>query len=127
VKQANLRRSGRVVKRNVIGRDPTANRAQESHVDSPHSDSTDTDGSIHPGIAMLIDILAREALRIVIAEQMGLTVRDSITEKAARSVKRNQPTNVSRRCHKDETISGFSSTVESSVGEARAPESGQAR
>ena len=86
-KQANLRRSCRVVKRHVVtGRDPTADREQESHVDSPHSDSTRTDGSIHPGIAMLIDILAREALRMVIAEQLGLPVRDSMTEKAARSV-----------------------------------------
>src|SRR5712671_4699869 len=104
VKQVNLRRSGRVVKRHgVTGRDPTADRAQESHVDSPHSDSTRTDGSIHPGIAMLIDILAREALRMVIAEQMGLPVRDSITEKAARSEKRNQPAIVSRRGYKDQT------------------------
>jgi hypothetical protein len=77
---------------------------------------------------MLIDILAREALRMVIAEQLGLPVRDSITEKAARSVKRNQPAIVSRRCHKDQPISGFSSTtVASPVGEALAPESGQAR
>ena len=105
MKQANLRRSGRVVKRHVVtGRDPTADRAQESHVDSPHSDSTRTDGSIHPGIAMLIDILAREALRMVIAEQLGLPVRDSITERAARSVKRNQPAIVSRRgYYKDQT------------------------
>ena len=128
VKQVNLRRSGRVVKHHVVtGRDPTADRTQESHVDSPHSDSTGTDGSIHPGIAMLIDILAREALRMVIAEQLGLPVRDSITEKAARSVKRNQPAIVSRRCHKDQPTSGFPSTVAPLVGGARAPESGQAR
>jgi hypothetical protein len=49
---------------------------------------------------MLIDILARVALRLVIAEQMGLPVRDSITEKMARSVKRNEPAIVSRRCYK---------------------------
>jgi hypothetical protein len=76
---------------------------------------------------MLIDILAREALRMVIAEQLGLPVRDSMTEKAARSVKRNQPAIVSRRRHKDQAISGFSSTGASLVGEAHAPESGQAR
>jgi hypothetical protein len=99
----------------------------ESRVDSPHSDSTRTDGSIHPGIAILIDILAREALRMVIAEQLGLPVRDSITAKTARSVKRNDPAIVSRRCTKTKPISGFLSTVASLVGGARAPESGQAR
>lgn len=85
------------------GRDPTADRAQESRVDSPHSDSTGTGDSIPPGIAILIDILAREALRMVIAEQLGLPVRDSITERTARSVKRNEPAIVSRRCYKDQT------------------------
>jgi hypothetical protein len=101
---ANLRRSGRVVKNHVVtGRDPTADRAQESRVDSPHPDSTGTGDSIPPGIAMLIDILVREALRMVIAEQKGLPVCDSITEKTARSVKRNEPAIVSRRGYKDQT------------------------
>jgi hypothetical protein len=104
VKQANLRRSGRVVKNDLVtGRDPTAHRAQESRVDSPRPDSTGTGDSIPPGIAMLIDILAREALRMVIAEQKGLPVRDSISEKTARSTKRNEPEIVSRRGYKDQT------------------------
>jgi hypothetical protein len=104
VKQANLHRNGRGVKNHVVtGRDPTADRAQESRVDSPHSASTGTGDSIPPGIAILIDILAREALRMVIAEQKGLPVRDSITERTARSVKRNEPAIVSRSCYKDQT------------------------
>ena|ERR1700722_17604045 len=51
----------------------------------------------------------------------------AMTERATRSVKRNQPTIVSRRCHKDQPISGFSSTGVSLVGEARVPEFGQAQ
>ena len=91
MKQTNLRRDGRVVKHQAAtGRDLTAELAQESHVDSPHSDSRGTGGSIPHGIAMLIDILAREALEMVIAEQMELQARDDLREKTAKSGKPNE-------------------------------------
>ena len=106
MKQANLRPGGRALRQTVAPlQDPTADRANESQVDSAHSDSCRADCPIPHGIAMLIDILAREALEMVIAEQMELQARDDLREKTAKSVKRNAPANAARRRYKDQILS----------------------
>jgi hypothetical protein len=77
VKQSSLRRGGRALGQEITTLpDPPANRANESHVASQHSGSTGADCPIPRGIAMLIDILAREALKDVIAERLKMEARD---------------------------------------------------
>jgi hypothetical protein len=83
MKQDNLHRGGR-----PIGL--SANWANESGVASPHSDTSDVDHQIPRGIAMLIDILAREALKDVIAEHRKLQPRAEESEETAQSGKPNE-------------------------------------
>jgi hypothetical protein len=79
VKQSNLGRDGRAPRQKIATlRDPQAGRADESRVDSPHSDSCGAGCSIAHGIAMLIDILAREALRMMIAEHLAWQAGDDL-------------------------------------------------
>ena len=68
----------------------SANWANESGVASPHSDYSDVDHQIPRGIAMLIDILAREALKDVIAEHRKLQPRAEEREETAQSGKPNE-------------------------------------
>jgi hypothetical protein len=92
VKQSNLRRDGLAPIHKVATlRNPPAELANESHADSPHSDSSGTDCSLPHGIAMLIDILAREALKVVIAEHRELQARNDLRQETAQSGKRNEP------------------------------------
>jgi hypothetical protein len=78
MKHANLRRGGRAV-------GLSANRANESHVASPRSDPSGADCPIPRGIAMLIDILALEALKDVIAEHRKLQACGEEREEAAQT------------------------------------------
>jgi hypothetical protein len=62
VKLANLRHGGRVLGQKAATLQvPPLNGASESHVASPRSDSGGADCPIPRGIAILIEILAREA------------------------------------------------------------------
>jgi hypothetical protein len=73
VKQANICRRGPTLRRKAASvPDPRANSANESHVASPRSDSSGADCRIPRGVAMLIDILAREALKDVLAAHRKL-------------------------------------------------------
>jgi hypothetical protein len=83
MKQDNLHRGGR-----PIGL--SANWANESGVASSHADSSDVDHQIPRGIAMLIDILAREALKDVIAAHRKLQPRAEEREETAQSGKLNE-------------------------------------
>ena len=71
--------------------DPPADRANKSHVASRHSDSSGADCSIPRGIAMLIDILAREALKEVIAEHRKLRSRNDARQASAPSGRPTEP------------------------------------
>jgi hypothetical protein len=83
MKQTNLHRGGR-----PLGL--SANRANESGVATPHSDSSGVDRQIPRGIAILIDILAHEALKEVIAQHSKLKVRDHERQQRAQSGKPNE-------------------------------------
>jgi hypothetical protein len=61
-------------------------------VASPHSDSSGADCRIPRGIAILIDILAREALKELIAEHLKLEARDYGRQEAAQSGKPSETT-----------------------------------
>jgi hypothetical protein len=70
---SNLRRGGRALVQKVATLPGLpADRANESHVASTHSDSGGADCPIPRGIVILIDILAREAMKEVIAEHLKL-------------------------------------------------------
>jgi hypothetical protein len=71
MKQANLHRGGRPLRQKMATLpDPQGCRENESDMVSTHSDSSGADCPIPRGIAILIDILAREALKEVIAEHL---------------------------------------------------------
>lgn len=80
MKQANLHRGGR-----ALGL--SEKRANQSHVASPHSDSSGADCRIPRGIAILIDILAREALKELMAEHLKLEARHDGRQEATQSGK----------------------------------------
>ena len=80
MKKANLRHGGRALGLSV----------NESHVASPRSESSGADCRIPRGIAMLIDILAREALKEVIAEHLKMETRDDEREDTTQSGKPNE-------------------------------------
>jgi hypothetical protein len=91
VKQANMCRRGRSLGQEAATlQDPPADSTNESHVSSTHSDSSGANCPIPRGIAMLIDILAREALKEVIAEHLKLEARDDQRQETARSGKPNE-------------------------------------
>jgi hypothetical protein len=91
VNQSNLRRGGRSLGQKAATLpDSPADRANESHVASTHSDSSGSDCPIPRGIAILIDILAREALKDVIAEHLKLQARDDERQETAQSGKPNE-------------------------------------
>ncbi len=83
MKQANLHRGGQAHGLSAI-------RANESHVVSPRSDSSGANCPIPRGIAILIEILAREALKEVIAESLKLQGRDDERQEATHSAKPNE-------------------------------------
>jgi len=85
VKQANLHHGGRILgQKAAILPVPPANRANEPPVASRHLDSRGADCPIPRGIAMLIDILAHEALKDVIAGNLKLEARDDERQETAR-------------------------------------------
>jgi hypothetical protein len=91
MKQANLGRRGRAVKNQAAtGPDSRTELAREFHADNPHSDSTGTGDSIQIGIAMLIDLLAREALETVNSKQTDLEARDEERQGRTQSGKPNE-------------------------------------
>ena len=98
MKQANLHRSDR-----PIGL--SANWVNESGVASSHADSSDVDHQIPRGIAMLIDILAREALKDVIAEHRKLQPRAEEREETAQSGKPNETAIAGPPRYKDQILS----------------------
>jgi hypothetical protein len=85
MKQANLHRGGR-----ALG--SPATRANESHVTSPHSDSSGADCRIPRGIAILVEILAREALKELMADYLKLEARDDGRLEATQSGKPSETT-----------------------------------
>ena len=88
MKQAKLDCDDRALRQNQTTLlDPPADRANVPRVASPHSDSNGADHAIPRGIAILIDILALEALKEVIAEHERLKPRDNERLKTARSGK----------------------------------------
>jgi hypothetical protein len=92
MKQANLRRGGRRAFGQKVATlpDPPADRANESQV--RHSASCGVDCPIPRGIAMLIDILAREALKEVIAQHLKLEARNDGGQETVRSGKPHETT-----------------------------------
>jgi hypothetical protein len=85
MKQANLHHGGR-----ALGF--SANRGNQSHVASPHSDSRGADCRIPRGIAILIEILAREALKELMVEHLKSVARDDGRQKGTRSGKSSETT-----------------------------------
>jgi hypothetical protein len=95
VKQANMCRRGRTLGQKAASvPDPLADRANESHVASTHSDSIGADRPIPRGIAILIDILAHEALKDVIAEHSRKEARDDGRQEATQSGKPTSETTI---------------------------------
>ncbi len=64
----------------------------ESHVASCHSDSSGADCRIPRGIAILIEILAREALKELMADYLKLEARDDGRQEATQSGKPSETT-----------------------------------
>jgi hypothetical protein len=91
VKQANLRHGGRTLGQKVgtLPDAPTV-RANKPNVPSPHSDSYSADCPIPRSIATLIEILAREALKDVIAEHLKLQACDDERQETADSGRPNE-------------------------------------
>lgn len=57
------------------------------------------------GIEMLIDILAREAIKVLIAKQLELPARNHLREKTAKSANCKEPALGGRRRYKDQILS----------------------
>ena len=57
------------------------------------------------GIEVLIDILAREAVKVLIAEQMKLPAHEEIKDERGKSADCNRPALGGRRRYKDQILS----------------------
>jgi hypothetical protein len=106
VKQSNLRRGGRPLGQKVATLPgPPADQANESRVASLHSDSCGADCPIPRGIVMLIDILAREALKEVIAKHLKLEATRRREARDGSAWKTQRDGNRGSRRYKDQILS----------------------
>lgn len=88
MKQAKLNCDDRALRQKIV--ELPADRAKVSHAASLRSDSNGADRPIPRGIAILIDLLAHEALKEVIAEHSRKEARDDERQKTAQSGKPNE-------------------------------------